>query len=331
MRAATVLVAFALGTASCGPGAPLPAATAPGAAAPSTWPLRGTPVDGGDPERRPIVVKVANDAAARPQSGLAAADLVLELPVEGGITRYALVFHSQEPVRVGPVRSARRSDIEEASTLKAILVHVGASEAVARAVRDAAKRGAFIDVDEFEHAGAFERVRERPVPHNAYTSGAKVRSAAGSGGRDRVEVPAFAFRGTVRDGGAPGTSLVLPYGDPPDVRYEYDAGKGAYRRLQGGRPTADDGAEVLPQNVVVIRTDVREVSGTADVAGAPSVEHRATGTGPVVVLRDGARFEGTWSRRGGDTYRFADASGKEIGLKPGLTWIHIVPMDVKVT
>jgi hypothetical protein len=47
----------------------------------------------------------------RPQSGIAQADLVLEIVVEGGITRYALVFHSQDPDRVGPVRSDRQSDL----------------------------------------------------------------------------------------------------------------------------------------------------------------------------------------------------------------------------
>ena len=44
-----------------------------------------------------------------------------------------------------------------------------------------------------------------------------------------------------------------------------------------------------------------------------------------MILRDGKRFDGTWSRQGTEMYRFADASGKEIGLKPGLTWMHIVP------
>lgn len=297
---------------------------------PTTWPLRGTSADPGVAARRPIVVKVANDAGARPQAGLAAADVVLEVPVEGGITRYALIFHSEEPAHVGPVRSARITDIEIVASLGAILVHVGASEAVAREVREAARNGSFVDVDELQQPGAFERVGDRVAPHNAFTSAELVRSAAGDAGDDRVSVPALSF-GDLPSGATPGAggeALTVAYGDPPDVRYEYDAGIGAYRRTQGGGSTVDAAlrVEVLPENVIVIRTDVTEIPGTADAAGAPSLQYRATGSGPVVVLRDGRRFDGTWSRERGGMYRFTDGDGAAILLKPGLTWIHIVPM-----
>src|SRR5207249_1668986 len=88
--------------------------------------VRGLAAPAGDAlHTRPLVVKVANDPAARPQSGMAQADLVLEIPVEGGITRYALVFQSQDPAKVGPVRSARQSDLNYLSALHAILAHVG--------------------------------------------------------------------------------------------------------------------------------------------------------------------------------------------------------------
>jgi len=158
-----------------------------------------------------------------------------------------------------------------------------------------------------------------------------VREAAGERGRERVSVPDLAF-GDAPQGGENGASLLVPYGDPPSVRYEYDAGVGAYRRLHGGRPTIDEavGLEVLPENVVVISTEVTEIAGTSDVAGAPSLTYRGTGSGPVIVLRDGKRHEGTWSRGGSGTYRFADASGTAITLKPGLTWIHILPASVEV-
>src|SRR5438067_5094504 len=124
----------------------------------ATWPLRGTPAPNADAIRaRPIVVKVAADPAARPQSGLADADLIIEIPVEGGLTRYAVVFQSKDPQKVGPVRSARQSDLNYLSSLHAIVAHVGASEEVTRLVRDAAKNGGFVDVDEFQHPEAFER------------------------------------------------------------------------------------------------------------------------------------------------------------------------------
>ena len=287
------------------------------------WPLRGTPAPSADAAKtRPIVVKVGNDPQARPQTGIADADLIIEVPVEGGLTRLAVVYQSKDPARVGPVRSARQSDLNYLSSLHAILAHVGASEAVTKAVRDAAQSGGFVDVDEFQHADAFERTKDRQAPYNAYTSGAKLRDAAGAAAKEKVTVGAFAFG--AQEGGADGTSLTVPYGEP--VKYEYASG--SYHRTAGGSKTADTaGGEVTPDNIVVIKTDVTEIPGTADAAGAPSFDYRATGSGAAVILRDGKRFEGTWSREASDQYAFKDSSGKAILLKPGLTWMHIVPKD----
>ncbi len=324
--ALVILIAAACAQRS-GAGAPQVVTTPTAAAKPAVWPLRGTSAPNADAVRkRPLVVKIANDPAARPQSGMAQADMVMEIVVEGGITRYALIFQSQDPDRVGPVRSARQSDLGYLPMLKAIVAHVGASQEVTKLVRDAAKGGAFIDIDEFEHADAFERITQRQVPYNAYTSGKKVRDAAGAAGAEKVNVPALGFGPA--GAGEDASSLVVPYEGAQRVEYEYDAVSTSYKRTQGGQATLDENGkkDVRPDNVVVIKTDITQIPGTADSTGAPSVDYRATGSGPVVVLRDGKRFEGSWSRQGDDMYVFKDATGAAILLKPGLTWIHIVPI-----
>jgi DUF3048 family protein len=329
MRAVLVVLAVSM-LGACGAGGSGGPVQVGAPAAPAIWPLRGTTAPDGDAiHKRPLVIKVANDPAARPQSGMAQADLVLEIPVEGGITRYALVFQSQDPSKIGPVRSARQSDLNYLPALRAILAHVGASESVTQMVRDAAKNGSFVDIDEFQHADAFERVAGKVAPYNAFTSGSKLREAAGDAGRARVDVPALQFDASVgKATGKEATSLAIPYAGAGKVTYTFEAG--TYHRTQGGQTTMDADAkrEVMPDNVVVIKTEVKEIAGTADVTGAPSVDFRATGTGAVVILRDGKRFDGTWTRGGtSDMYRFADSAGAAIPLRPGLTWIHIVPDD----
>jgi hypothetical protein len=322
---AVVLVAL---IAACGS----PPAVTPGReATPRTWPLRGTTDATGESVRRPIVVKVPNDPAARPQSGLASADLIWEIPVEGGITRYALVFHSQDAPNVGPVRSARLSDLQYVPMLKAILVHVGGSEAVLEKVRAAAGRGEFVDVDEFTNAKAFERITTKQPPYNAYTSTAKARDAAGDKVKADGPIPALAYSTDAPKGGAPTATLTFPYPAATQrVTYTWDSN--AWKRVQAGQPTKDgaSGADVAPTNIVVIKTDITEIAGTADVTGAPSLDFRSTGTGAALVLRDGVRIEGSWTRNGNEMFRFADASGSAITLRPGLTWIHIVPADMQV-
>jgi hypothetical protein len=330
MRPGSILLALVL--AACGGGDGSRPLQVGSPSNPAIWPLRGTAAPDGDAiHKRPLVIKVANDPAARPQSGMAQADLVLEIPVEAGITRYALVFQSQDPAKVGPVRSARQSDLNYLGAFHAILAHVGASESVTQMVRDAAKSGSFVDIDEFQQADAFERVAGKVAPYNAYTSGGKIREAAGDAGRARVDVPTLQFDASAgKAAGKDATSLVIPYTGAGRVTYAFDSASGSYHRTQGGQTTMDDAAkkEVLPDNVVVIKTEVKEITGTADVTGAPSVDFRATGTGAAVILREGKRFDGTWTRAGtSDMYRFTDSAGATIPLRPGLTWIHIVPED----
>ena len=325
MLAVTALVIAAACSGGAGPG---PASQPPGSPAPAAkavWPLRGTDAPNVDAtKRRPIVVRVPNDPAARPQAGLASADIVFEMLVEGGITRHAVVYHSQDADKVGPIRSARLSDLHYLPMLRGILAHVGAQGTVLQRIRDAAKGGRFIDVDQFEHAGAFDRVSERPAPQNVYTSTKRIREAAKDDAK--VDVPPLAFGSA--SGGTAVTSFVVPYSGT--TRVEYTPQGSGFKRTQGGQVTIDDATkqEVVPTNVVVIKTEISEVPGLVeDEQGSLSLEIRSTGTGPVVVLTDGNRFDGTWERSGDGMYAFKDASGGAIALRPGLTWIHVVPMS----
>ena len=59
-----------------------------------------------------LVVKIDDTRQAHPQVGLKSADIVYIEQVEGGLTRLAAVYSSTIPEVVGPVRSARVSDIE---------------------------------------------------------------------------------------------------------------------------------------------------------------------------------------------------------------------------
>jgi hypothetical protein len=321
----TVAAVVACGgpTASPAPSASANAsATGAAASAAGIWPLRGTPAPSADAtSRRPIVVRIPNDPSARPQSGLAQADIVFEMPVEGGLTRYAVVFHSQDADKIGPIRSARLSDLQTTPMLRGILVHVGAQTQTLDRVREAAKKGEFVDVDQFSHAGAFDRVNDRPAPQNVYTSTKRIRDAAGDSAK--VRVPALAFGETKAAGKDPGT-FAVPYAG--EMRVTYEPSGDGFKRTQGGRPS-----DAMPVNVIVMKTDVKDVPGyVEDELGSLSLEIRTTGDGQAVVLTGGKRYDGKWTRSGNDMFRFVDASGAEITLRPGLTWIHVVPMSFDI-
>ena len=89
-----------------GAAAPSPS---PSAAAQLRSPFTGEPVPS---LNRVLAVKIDNIVYARPQTGLAHADIVYVLPVEGGLSRLMAIFSSRYPPVVGPVRSAREDDLQ---------------------------------------------------------------------------------------------------------------------------------------------------------------------------------------------------------------------------
>ena len=108
--AAAIGLAVSLVVVLAGRGVP-PAAQkpSPGRSSQLYSPFTGEPVTALGPV---LAVKIDNLAPARPQTGLAGADIVYVLPVEGGLSRFLAVFSSHVPPVIGPVRSAREDDLE---------------------------------------------------------------------------------------------------------------------------------------------------------------------------------------------------------------------------
>ena len=63
------------------------------------------PADPAVLERRPLAVKVDNDPAVIPQSGMGKADIVVESRKEGCLTRFTAIYQSQDAPKIGSVRS----------------------------------------------------------------------------------------------------------------------------------------------------------------------------------------------------------------------------------
>ena len=59
-----------------------------------------------------LAVKIDDTSYAHPQVGLRSADVIYIEQVEGGLTRLAALFSSNIPEKIGPIRSARISDLE---------------------------------------------------------------------------------------------------------------------------------------------------------------------------------------------------------------------------
>ena len=289
------------------------------------WPLTGEVAPDEDATRTRVVsVKIENSSAARPQAGLADADVVYETLSEGGIPRFNALFHSALPARVGPVRSARISDTYLVPQYVALFAYTGASEEIRRRIQAA-------EIDDLgmeRQPGLYERDPGRSAPHDVYTNAAEVQAAAGGAGFPTVVVPRGFLFGDVPEALAEApaaTRIDVPFAGGNDVTWMWDETRDVWLRYVAGAPHVDEGAAepYTASNVVVMYAETRETD-LRDVTGAPVLDIRLDGSGSAVVLREGRRYEVGWTASPGVPPRFEAADGTEFPLAAGNTWIEVV-------
>ena len=329
--------------------APTPSATVdPAAVCDKCWPLNGKPLDDMSlANKRPLLIKIDNAPAARPHYAITQADMVLEEIVEGGITRLAAFFQSQDPQVVGGVRSARLADRSLASMVNAAPVYSGTSSYAWGFISQDAADGKYVELSA-DHSGGYYRIAFRPGPYNMFTSAQAQRNTLSALGKTTVaSVPSLGFFAnpdhapTVggMTGAVPATTITIPYReDRARVTYEYDKASGTYARYQNnnGVPVRDvdavNNTAVAAAQVVIIQTDIWDVPQIVDASGSVSNDQRLTGTGTATVFRDGLRQEGTWSRPDDKApFSFTSSTGEKIVFNPGQTWIHVLPTDWTVS
>ncbi|HEX8098861.1 MAG TPA: DUF3048 domain-containing protein [Actinomycetota bacterium] len=295
---------------------------------PAICPLLGIKPPGGSvPDRPALAVKVENLPEVRPQTGLSFADIIYEEPVEGGITRFIVIYQCRDASRIEPIRSARFTDVD-------VLAQYGrplfAFAGGVRAVFDRIKKAQIVDVNYNvkEAASAYHRDPNKPAPHNLYSSTKDLYAAA----KGETGVPNAIFAYSAQNPtGRRVTTLHVPFSGFSDVFWKWSATRKAYLRSHGDVPhTYSDGKQVASTNVVVqvvklVQTKIK------DAAGNPSPEAISIGTGKAYILRGGHMTIGTWRRRTvGDLTKFYDRTGKEVHLLPGNTWVELVPSTVTV-
>lgn len=292
-------------------------------AAPATDPLTGL----SSLSTAPLVgVKIDNGELAWPyQTGLGRAAVVYEELVEGGATRLLAVYESDlaGAGEVGPIRSVRESDIELVRQYGGMTVAFsGGNTGVKAIVARAARSGYVID-------GSYDKVPQ------AYRLGARRKDA-----RNFFAVPSTVARlrtgstpqdiglvfGPAGSSGLPTASAVSAYSPMSRVTVRYDAAHGTWSVAQNSHVVSG----AAPTNIIIQRVRER-ASGFRDVHGMTTPYTSTIGKGQATVLRDGRRYVGTWDRHGYGGTHFLDAKGKDIPLRPGRTWVLLVPTTGSVS
>jgi len=270
-----------------------------------------------------VAVKVDNAAVARPQAGIATADVVYEEFTEG-ITRFIVIYHSDDASVVGPVRSVRPADPVVVTPLGGVLAFSGGSPAAEAVARDAP----LTLVTENDTAVMYRRPG-RAAPHNLYTttSGLYSRVPADTGSPRPFATFLPEGRAFAGADAMPVSSLrVVP---APNVvaDYDWDATSGTWLRSTDGRPHLTEEGRIAPTTVIVQFTPY-----VFFVNDAAVMYPEVVGSGDVWILAAGSLVRGAWAKAAPDAVTtFTDTSGAPISLPPGQTWVHLIAPGSSVT
>ena len=277
-------------------------------AKPVTNPLTGTGTAG-----HVLAVKIDNVGAAQTQqTGLNSADLVYVIQVEGGLSRYLAVFDSANaPARVGPVRSARQTDIP----LLAAFGHVGLaySGAIPGLLPDLAAAN-LQNITPADSPKLFSNGGSSPT----YITPADVFAAF----PDLAQAQDVGLRfGAAPAGGEPAASASARM---PAATFTFTASGAKWLvSVDGKQATTSDQGPTETDNVIIQHVSVVPGKYTDHNAGHPDNEvfTQTTGQGRADFYRGGEVWHGQWSKSADTAPTDYTIAGGPMLLAPGRTWI----------
>jgi len=299
----------------------------------TTCPLTGTPAPGNVvPPRPALAIKIGNYTGDRPSDGLNQADIVFEEPVEGSYTRLVAVFQCQGAALVGDLRSAREPDIAILSQLSnPLFFHAGGIDPILNLLSEAPLQNEDI------LGGAVGRITINPsgryAPYDDFLSTSAAWALVPSD--TTPPAPIFTYSPSPPAGSVAGSGVTvhIPFSSEADVTWTWNPATSSYLRAYSGLPDKLlDGTTSSATNVVVMTVATFTGPWVENSEGAHEVMVTATGSGPVVVLRDGVAITGTWSRTSAtQPAKLTATNGTPITLQPGNTWEELVPQGIPVT
>jgi hypothetical protein len=260
------------------------------------------------------VDNIYTGAAARPHTGLSSADVIYVEPVEGGLTRIAAVFGTRLPPVLGPVRSARESDLELLPEYgRPTLGYSGAAPQLLPMIAAAS----VVNASPAQVPNAFFRDNHRPAPHNLYVHPDQL--PLGTGAPRQV----IQF-GPAPPGGAPTADQHVQY---QAASYDFHWAQDRWLITMDGSPfVSTEAGRLAAGTVIVQRVAVHNSSYVEDAAGSVSPVAQTVGQGAATVLRDGQAFPVTWSRpTPQDPTSYTTPAGQPVPAAPGQVWILLVP------
>jgi hypothetical protein len=277
-----------------------------------------------------LAVKIDDTNAAHPQIGLEEAEVVYIEQVEGGLTRLAAIFSTVIPQRVGPVRSARISDIDILSQYgRVAFAYSGAQKKLlpviaAANLQDlgAQRQSPTIYTTDPNRNQPFAMVLRADLLMQKIKEKELSVDAAKSVG--------FVF-GDLPEGGKAVQKAVMKW---PAATYSADwsAKESRWHLSHNDKLNLADSGVVLGPTTLVIQMVKISPSEYGDKFGGVTPLSETIGTGKAYVLRDGEVFTATWNRAFADSgTTFSRSDGSPMNFAAGQIWVALTDREPEFT
>ena len=295
---------------------------------------RSTPYEG-----RPFSVSVNNITYGLPQSGITAADIVVEIETEGGITRLMCLFTEPEKATggIGSIRSLRHQFIGAIYQWDPVIVHIGTSDYTesfmwARSIRtmNGYNSESFIYVDP-ERKKNYDTEHTKFTDHEHLMAGLQDPVFSLTGEWNPAQATAFSFaprNQIIALSGASARTIQYEFSSEYDGDFRYDPARGCYLKYQHGNAHVDEGnsfAQLCFTNVLVLFAPVYGLYG-----GLIDVDYRTGGEG--FYFTGGSSQHFTWHKPDYDQpFQFVLDDGSELVLNAGKTHLGIIRSSFRDT
>ena len=270
-----------------------------------------------------LVVKIDDTNAAHPQIGVESADVVYVEQVEGGLTRLAAIYTSKLPPLIGPIRSARISDIELLAQFGRVGFAYSGAQSKMRPVIAAANLENLSA--ERNPPSIYGKDPNRPGPVDMILKPDLLLERANANPKARIETA---------------TASVFPFGDAPkgetntaiakikwpSAKYElrWDSTNEKWLIYFNEKPNIAANGEQLYADTAIIQIVSITPSIYGDKFGEITPFSKTTGSGKAVMLRDGLSYQISWQRNlETDLTTWKSEDGGVANFKPGRTWIFL--------
>jgi hypothetical protein len=277
-----------------------------------------------------LVVKIDDTVAARPQIGIDRADIVYIEQVEGGLTRLAAVFSSEIPTLIGPIRSARISDIEILAQYGRVVFAYSGAQSKLLPVIAAANLNDY--GAQRQSPTIYTRDESRTSPTDMVLRADLLLEKVRSDGREIAQSRSVGWSfGDLPSGGTAITGAKLSW---PATSYDLKWSSEEDRWLISNNGVANLSASGLQHGPTTFLIQIVEIlpSEYGDKFGGVTPYSKTVGSGAGYLLRDGKYFPATWNRPdeiSGTTWSALD--GSELPFARGQVWIALTEKNPQFT